>query len=75
MTTKLAISLISKIILVLADNGFKGLHMTLNEKPELIILDLRMEEISGQEVLSKLKTNRDTKDIPVVILSVVALEN
>ena len=58
-----------------AEDGFKGFDMALKEQPDLIILDLKMKATSGQEVLARLKANRGTKDIPVIIVSIVALEN
>jgi len=60
---------------LLAEEGFKGFDLANKEQPDLIILDLMMKETSGQEVLTRLKSNPQTKDIPVVIVSIVALEN
>ena len=58
-----------------AEEGFKGFDLALQEQPDLIILDLKMKETSGQEVLARLKANPETENIPVVIVSIVALEN
>ena len=37
--------------------------------PDLILLDLNIPKIDGIEVLEKIKTNSELKDIPVIILS------
>ena len=58
-----------------AGDGFKGIELAEQSRPDLIVLDLRMKAISGQDVLTRLKANPDTKDIPVVIASIVAMEN
>jgi len=38
-------------------------------RPDLILLDLRLPRVDGLEVLRVLKTNEDTKRIPVVVLT------
>lgn len=54
---------------VCAVNGEEGLQKSEEESPDLIFLDLRIPKISGLDLLSMLRTNPKTKDIPVVILS------
>ena len=39
------------------------------EKPDMIILDLKMPKIGGLEVLTEIKSDPDLKSIPVIILS------
>jgi two-component system, response regulator len=49
-------------------NG-KFSNRNLSAKPRVIFLDLKMPRIDGLEVLSKIKSNNDTKSIPVVVLA------
>ena len=43
-------------------------------KPNIILLDINLPEMSGIEVLEKIKSEDDLKDIPVVILTTSNLE-
>ncbi len=52
-----------------AGDGKIGCEMAKKEKPDLILLDLRMPVMDGAEVLAKLKSEPDTKDIKVLILT------
>jgi|SRR3954468_8917170 len=49
----------------------KGKYKTrnFNNKPKVIFLDLKMPRMDGLEVLEKVKTNEQTKSIPIVILT------
>tara|TARA_R100000935_G_scaffold22913_2_gene42126 strand:- start:3282 stop:3722 length:441 start_codon:yes stop_codon:yes gene_type:complete len=46
---------------------FKG--RDLNNKPKVILLDLKMPKMDGLEVLTLIKANKLTKSIPVVVLT------
>ncbi len=42
-------------------------------KPDLIILDIMMPEVDGFEILKMLKEDEETRDIPVLVLTVRSL--
>ncbi len=67
LATKLAGSGFS---ILRAGNGKIGCEMAKKEKPDLVLLDLRMPVMDGAEVLEKLKGDPETKNIKVLILSV-----
>jgi DNA-binding response OmpR family regulator len=50
-------------------NGLEAIVIAAKEKPQLIILDIMLPGLSGYEVCKRLKTNEETKDIIIVILS------
>ncbi len=52
-----------------AYDGAEGLRKVVEEKPDLVILDIMMPEIDGFEVLRLLKGNPDTQHVPVVMLT------
>lgn len=55
--------------LITAKNGAEGLAKATKEKPNFILLDIVMEEMDGMEVLERLKKNKETKKIPVALLT------
>ena len=52
-----------------ATTGQEGLKLAEQEKPHLILLDIRMPDMSGWGVLIALKTNRKLEKVPVVIMT------
>jgi two-component system sensor histidine kinase/response regulator len=52
-----------------ATNGKEGLAMALNNDVDLIILDVQMPEMDGFEVAQILKSNKRTKEIPIIFAS------
>jgi len=54
----------------LAQNGKEGLEKARTEHPDLIFMDILMPEMDGFSVCRKITTSPDTKDIPVVIVSI-----
>jgi len=57
-----------------AIDGGKALEMAMKEKPDLILLDIMMPVMSGVQVLRKLKSQEETKSIPVIMLTAKAQE-
>ncbi len=53
-----------------AYSGKDALKMIKKDRPDLILLDIMMPDISGWDVSKKVKTEDDTRDIPVVMLTV-----
>jgi len=52
---------------VLADGGRKGLELILRERPDVVVLDLKMPEMDGVAVLQQIR--RLNSDQPVIILT------
>lgn len=65
----IASSLIDNYKLLIADNGENGIKAAIEQLPSLILLDIMMPNIDGYEVISKLKLNPLTSEIPVIFVT------
>jgi CheY-like chemotaxis protein len=54
---------------VAAYGGEEGIEILKTVTPDLILLDIMMEPVDGWETLERIKENRLTKDIPVLMLT------
>lgn len=52
-----------------ADNGRDGVALVNHMKPNLILLDLHMPEMNGDEALAHIRKSEAGKSIPVIILT------
>jgi len=52
-----------------AFDGAAGLALVQKQIPDLVLLDLTMPKMNGFDVLKELKAKKETKSIPVIILS------
>ena len=58
-----------KFNIVTATNGQQALEQVKKENPDLILLDVMMPDMSGFEVAQRLKSDIETKDIPIIFLT------
>lgn len=56
--------------IIQAFDGDQGLNKAEEIKPDLIILDIKLPKMNGVEVCKRLKSNKETRHIPIVILTV-----
>ena len=53
----------------LADNGIQGISVVKDFKPDIILLDLQMPEMSGSEALAAIRKLPEGRDVPVIVLT------
>lgn len=58
-----------EIILQQAGNGIEALDRIARHKPDLILLDIMMPKLSGFELCKQLKSNPQTREILVVMVT------
>lgn len=54
---------------IAAINGFQALDFLKSDLPELILLDVLMPKMDGFEVCKRIKSNRETQNIPIMFLT------
>lgn len=58
----------------LADNGKRGVALVEDFLPDMILLDLQMPEMTGDEALEKIRKEPWGADVPVIILTNLGAE-
>ncbi|HUF07995.1 MAG TPA: response regulator transcription factor [Rhodothermales bacterium] len=57
-----------------AANGEQALKVAAEVRPHLVVLDVRMPVLDGIETCKRLRDNRDTADLPVIMLTALSQE-
>lgn len=60
--------------LVLCEDGRSGIDKAVEERPDLILLDIYMPGISGFEVCKAVRDNSETSSTPIILLTAGALK-
>ena len=75
LTVKLNLERTGRYEVETKNNGAKSLPFIKKIKPDLILLDLLMPGVGGDDVASQLKEDEDVKDIPVIFLTAAVTRN
>jgi len=54
---------------IIATDGTQGVAMASSEQPDLILMDLTLPDINGEEAARRLKADPATRDLPVIMIS------
>jgi len=63
---------VSGFHVVEARNGEEAIALAASHTPDLILLDIRMPKVTGFQACEALKSDPNTKDIPIIFLSAYA---
>ena len=66
---KMRLELLGDIEVLTAEDGEKGCEAAAKERPDIILMDLEMPNVDGWEATQRLKSNPDTRNIPIIALS------
>jgi two-component system cell cycle response regulator DivK len=59
-------------VVVTAPDGIEGLSIALAERPDLILLDLRLPKQNGWELARRLKSTPETSAVPIIAVTAFA---
>ncbi|MFH1846571.1 MAG: response regulator [Candidatus Omnitrophota bacterium] len=60
---------VDSCLVVIAKGGEEGLNIVVQEDPDLILLDIKMQKMDGYTVLKELRSRDVTRSIPVIIIT------
>lgn len=63
----------SDITFIEAENGQEAIDYTRQHKPDLIVMDIRMPVLDGNEAIKILKADKKLKKIPIIIITASAM--
>ena len=55
-------------------DGEQAIQIAQNERPNLILLDIQLPKMSGYELIGRLKQDKRTHDIPILIMSAFSVD-
>ncbi len=61
--------------LLVAEDGQKGIDIAVAERPNLILMDVQLPEVSGYDATRILKAREETRHIPIVALTAHAMSD
>ena len=64
-----------RVQLVIASDGEEGLMMARAVPPDVVVLDMLMPNMNGEQVLSRMRQDSELSDVPVILISNQEIDN
>lgn len=66
---RLSLSCLGGLVVVEASGGAEGVRLAVEERPDVVLLDMMMPEMNGVMTLAALRETPETKEVPVIFLT------
>jgi len=57
------------------ENGYEALDIALENKIDIVLMDIQLYEISGLDIIKMFKANLHLKDIPIIAVTAFAMKD
>jgi len=60
---------------IMSRDGLNIIEIVTKQKPDLILMDIQLNGVSGMDLIRSLKKNLETKKIPIIAVTAFAMKN
>ncbi len=59
---------------ILSSDGVGVVSIVIEQRPDLILMDVQLNGLSGLDIIKQLRENHDTKHVPIIAISAFAMK-